>query len=129
MPSFCAEDLSHWVYVPASPFVSKSVATRALRPAITGLQRRLCDCVASTTRVPPGLRFVFTARPNLGQTEVKAGGTDALDPVASCVGEFVAAYPRFEFDGDDFDCPAGANRCTSPPASFVAPLQVDLERI
>jgi hypothetical protein len=123
---FCSEDLSRWSPTHHSPFVPVSVATRALRPAIAGLQHRLCNCAANATRIPAALHFVFAASPNAGRTEVNAGGTDEFDELASCVGRFVAFYPRFEFRGDDLDCDSGAKNCTSPPASFVAPFQVDL---
>jgi hypothetical protein len=121
LPSVCSWNVSTWA--PRSgAFVPASVARRALLPAMVGLQRRLCDCAARVTSLPPELVVVFDAKPNLGRTEVKAKQADEL---ASCVGAFDAVYPPFPFGGDLLDCDAGG-RCTSPPASFVYPLHVTL---
>lgn len=126
--SFCVEDVSNWRWTRTGLFVPVSVATRALRPAVTGLQQRLCDCAASIPRIPAVLRFVFVAKPGSGRTEVQASAADAFDALAVCVGHFAVVYPPLEFNGDVLDCAAGPQRCTSSPASFVAPFQVDLNR-
>jgi len=126
LPSFCTADLSDWTLTHDTPFVPAAIATRAVRPAVLGLQQRLCACISTAANRPASLRFVFVATPNQGRTEVKPG-VDVEQDVAACVGTFIATYPPFDFRGDVLECASDDyTSCTSPPASFVMPLEFPL---
>jgi hypothetical protein len=123
----CEVDLSDWFREWESrwhkPFVPVEAATQGIRPAVLELQHRLCACGAAATSGRGAIRFTLSAHPNRGTTEVRARDLAEEDPLAACVGSFVATYPAFDFRGDVFVCDESTPpRCENHPASFVMPL-------